>query len=494
MNQTTPEPGLTRSAISLQTMGLIAGPLFFFALLSFDVSQNIMGQDAWRTAAVALLMAVWWSTEAIPVSVTSLLPIVCFSLLGVSSLNEAVAPYAHPTIYLFLGAFLMALAVEKCGLHKRLALAILSRTGTQGTRLIGGFMLTSAFLSMWMSNTATTMMLLPIAISVIAVVTENVTEISEIKKRNFAVAMLLGLAYAATIGGVGTLIGTPPNALLAAFLEQNYGIELGFIDWLVVGIPVTIITLPLAWLLLTRLVYTVDIPESAATSAHLLQLRKELGAMSLAEKRVAVIFSLVIAGWVLRKPLQNNFEFTGVSDTSIVIAGAIMLFVVSDGGSKQTLLNWQDTSRLPWGVLVLFGGGLSLASAISSSGLALWLGESVAVLNGYGLFVLILAIVTLVVFLTEMTSNLATTATFLPVMGALAIQAGISPMLLCIPVALAASFAFMLPVATPPNAIVFSSGMLTIPQMVKAGILLNLFGILLLILVSMWWAPMIFDY
>ena len=479
---------------SLKSVGLVLGVAIFILMLLLSTSQDFMSEQAWRTAAVALLMAIWWSTEAVPVPMTALLPIVCFPLLGILSMKDAVGAYAHPTVYLFLGAFILALAVEKSGLHKRLALSILARTGTEGRRLIGGFMLTSAVLSMWISNTATTMMLLPIAVSVIAVVVQNVPTLTEVNESRFKIAMLLGLAYAASIGGMTTLIGTPPNALLAAFLEQNYGFEIGFVDWLIVGVPVAVIALPVAWIVLTRYVYPVNVPESEGTYRHLQDLRAALGSMSPAQKRVALVFSVVVAGWILRRPIASMLGLEGLSDAGIVVAAAIVLFILPAGkASGPKLLSWSDTEKLPWGVLVLFGGGLSLASGISSSGLALWLGESVGSLSVYGVFVLILAAVTLVVFLTEMTSNLATTATLLPVVGAMALQAGVSPLLLCIPVTLAASFAFMLPVATPPNAIVFSSGMLTIPQMVKAGLWLNLFGIVLLVVVGMWWAPAVFQ-
>lgn len=459
-------------------------------MFATEGSQSVMGPEAWRVAAVALWMAIWWATEAIPVPVTAFLPLVIFEPLGIASLRDAAAPYANPTIYLYLGGFVMALAIERWNLHRRISLAILDRTGTDGRRLIGGFMLVAALLSMWMSNTSTTMMLLPILLSVIGVMRENVTGVDAKTMSNFKIVMLLGVAYAASIGGLSTLVGTPPNALLIAYMAENYGMEISFARWMAVGIPVTFVMLPIAWLLLTRFVFPVDIKPNAAVDAHLHELREELGPMSAAERRVATIFAIVVTAWMFRAPVTNLFGITGVSDTGVVMTAAVLLFMLPSGDSAQRqLLVWQDASRLPWGVLILFGGGLSLAAGVSDSGLALWLGESLAPLNAYGTAVLVVAAVTLVIYLTELTSNLATTATLLPVMGAIAVQAGVPPIVLTVPITIAASCAFMLPVATPPNAIVFATGEIRIPQMIKAGFFLNLIGIVLVSIVSLFVAP-----
>jgi solute carrier family 13 (sodium-dependent dicarboxylate transporter), member 2/3/5 len=485
-----------------QDIGLLVGPLVF--LLFIFLPQNTMSQQAWLTAAVSLWMAIWWATEAIPVPATALLPIVMFPILGIASLKEATSGYSNPIIYLFLGAFLLALAVERWNLHKRIALSILSVTGTNGKHLIGGFMLVAALLSMWMTNTSTTMMLLPIALSVTTVIADNIEGLSAKRKNAFQVAMLLGLAYAATIGGMSTLVGTPPNALLAAFILENYAIEMSFARWMALGVPIMCFMLPVTWLLLTRVVFKVDIPASQKTQQHIHHLRTELGAISKPEKRVALLFCLVIILWIIRRPLSAWFELDFLSDPGIVMAAAILLFVIPNGGlvksqnqlaqdPKVSLMTWADTSQLPWGVLILFGGGLSLAACVSSSGLAQWLGESLMPLGRFGTLALIIAATGVVIFLTELTSNLATTATFLPVMAAVALQLDISPLLLCIPITLAASCAFMLPVATAPNAIVFSSGKLTIPQMVKVGVLLNIIGMALLTAVTVWWSPYVFS-
>jgi sodium-dependent dicarboxylate transporter 2/3/5 len=459
-------------------------------MLVTDQWQDAMNPQAWRAAAIGMWMAIWWATEAVPVPVTAFLPLVIFEPLGIANLRDAAAPYANPIIYLFLGGFLMALALERWNLHRRIALAILDRTGTDGRRLIGGFMFVCAMLSMWMTNTSTTMMLLPIVLSVIAVIRDNVAGLSEKSRSDFQVAMLLGLAYSASIGGLATLIGTPPNALLIGYLAENYGIEISFARWMTVGIPVTMVMLPIAWLLLTRFLFPVNIPASEAVNQHLHTLREEMGPITTPERRVAVIFVAVILSWMFRLPVTELLGLTGVSDASIVMTAGVLLFMLPSGNPAQPqLMTWHDATRLPWGVLILFGGGLSLAAAVSNTGLALWLGESLAPLNSLHIAVLVVAAVTLVIFLTELTSNLATTATLLPVMGAIAIQAGIPPLFLTVPITIAASCAFMLPVATPPNAIVFATGQITIPQMVRAGIFLNLICIVIVTLVALYLAP-----
>ncbi len=475
-----------------QIVGRILGPAIFVVMLLTDQWQGAMSTEAWRVAAVGLWMATWWATEAIPVPVTAFLPLVVFEPLGISSLREAAAPYANPTIYLFLGGFMMALAIDRWNLHRRIALAVIDNTGTDGRRLIGGFMLVCAVLSMWMTNTSTTIMLLPIVLSVSAVMRDNIPDLPEKTRQNFQIAMLLGLAYSASIGGLATLIGTPPNALLMGFMAENYDIEISFARWMLVGIPVSIVMLPIAWLLLTRFLFPCDIPANEAVKNHLHQLRVELGAISIPERRIGIIFICLIMSWMLRRPISDWLGISGVSDAGIVMTAAMLLFMLPSGDAKQPrLMTWEDVTRLPWGVLILFGGGLSLAAAVSDSGLALWLGEQLAPLNAWGTAVLVVASVAMVIFLTELTSNLATTATLLPVMGAIAIQAGVPPIMLTVPITIAASCAFMLPVATPPNAIVFSTGAISIPQMVRAGILLNIIGIIIVSLAALYLAPVL---
>ena len=424
---------------------------------------------------------------------TSLLPIILLPLVGVSTLSQASAAYASPTIYLFLGAFILAAGVERWSLHKRLALRLLAMTGTEGRTLIGSIMLVAALLSMWMTNTSTTMMLLPIVLSIAGIIVDANKQLSDSEKRRFQVAMLLGLAYAATIGGLATIIGTPPNVLLVAFLADNYGVTIHFADWLLIGVPLVFLLLPSAWWLLTRVFYPVNIPERQEVRDELARMHQALGTTSRAEVRVAMIFCTVAALWMLRQPLNARLGWDFLTDTFIALCGGLLLFVVPSGDEKQSkLIVWNDLRALPWGVLLLFGGGLSLAAAVSSSGLAQWLGEALAPLGTWGLVVLVVCAAAMVIFLTELTSNVATAATFLPVVAAIAVEMGLSPVVLAVPVALASSCAFMLPVATAPNAIVFSAGVLTVPHMVKVGLVINLVGIALISSLSLWLVPRLF--
>ena len=477
----------------IKQVGLWAGPLALFLMLLTSSFQETMSREAWLVAGVGFWMATWWSTEAIPVAATAFIPLVAFPLLQVMPVRAVAQSYAHPTIFLFMGAFVLALAVEKWSLHRRIALTVLSRTGTDGRKLILGFMVASALLSMWMTNTSTAMMLLPIAASVAATVAEKAVGVSVEEKRRFQVALLLALAYATTIGGMSTIIGTPPNVMLAGFIEETYGLQIAFFDWMLIGLPLALVLLPLGWVVLTRVVFRVDIPASPEATKVISGMRREMGAMKSSERRVGLLFLSVVLLWMSRKWLNKVSGLEGLSDAGIVMAAALLLFVIpSKRGYATRLMEWEDVARLPWGVLILFGGGLALAAQVSSSGLAVWLGESLLPVANLGTLVLIVAAAGLVVFLTELTSNLATTATFLPVIAAIAAQSGIEPLILCVPVTLAASCAFMLPVATPPNAIVFSSGVLTIPEMVRAGFVMNLVALMVLTLLATLAVPLVF--
>lgn len=477
----------------IKQVGLWLGPLAFLLMLLTSSAQEAMPREAWVVAGVGIWMATWWSTEAIPVAATAFIPLVSFPLLQVMPVKAVAQSYAHPTIFLFMGAFVLALAVEKWSLHRRIALSVLSKTGTDGRRLILGFMVAAALLSMWMTNTSTAMMLLPIAASVASMVAERSLGASGEEKRDFQVALLLALAYATTIGGMSTIIGTPPNVLLAGFVEETYGREIAFFDWMLIGLPLALALLPLGWLVLTRIAFRVDIPASPDAAEVIRDMRAEMGLISAPERRVGLLFLVVVALWMSRKWLNTVSGLEGLSDAGIVMAAGLLLFVIpSEKGSASRLMDWEDVARLPWGVLILFGGGLALAAQVSGSGLAVWLGESLLPVANLGTLVLIVAAAGLVVFLTELTSNLATTATFLPVIAAIAAQSGIEPLVLCVPVTLAASCAFMLPVATPPNAIVFSSGVLSIPEMVRAGFLMNLVALVALTLLATLAVPLVF--
>ncbi len=454
-------------------IGLVLAILVFLTILLLPAPEGLP-LEAWRVAAVACLLAILWLSEAIPVAATALIPLTFFPTLGVATIEQAAAPYANPIVFLFLGGFLIALAIERWNLHRRIALNVLYRVGAREDLQIGGFMIATAALSMWVSNTATAVMMLPVALSIIP---KGADGLIAPDKRSFATALLLAVAYAANIGGVATLIGTPPNALLAGFMLETYGVEIGFAQWLLVGLPVTLTMLVLCWLLLTRVLHAVKTTELPGARDTIRESLREMGPASTMEKRVAAIFGLTAVLWITRPLLSSQFPGLQLSDTSVAIAGALLLFFVPSGDKKgERLLTWDYAERLPWGVLLLFGGGLSLAAAVSQSGLAQWIGDSLVGLGSLPVIVLVTIVTLLIIFLTELTSNIATAATFLPLVAALAVSLEQPPLLLAIPAVVAASYAFMMPVATPPNAIVFSSGYISIPQMVRAGIWLNLTG------------------
>lgn len=455
-------------------IGLILGPLLLITCLLTEPPGGLSG-EAWLTVGLAGLMAIWWSTEAIPIPATSLLPILLIPLLGIDTLARATAPYANPTIFLFFGGFLLGLAMQRWNLHRRIALATLLAVGNQPSRQIAGFMIATAFISMWVSNTATSIMMLPIGLSVIGLL---VAGSDEKEGSRFAIALLLGIAYSASVGGIATLIGTPPNALLAAFLRENYDVQIGFGQWMLLGLPLSIGMLIFIWWWLTRSGFTL----AGGDSRGLLEMEMaNLGPMSRAEKLVAMVFSLAAAAWILQPLLAGYVE--GVNDTSIAIAAALALFLIPVNLRERVfLMDWEQANKAPWGVLLLFGGGLSLAGAIGESGLAEWIAESLGIFGALPLVLMIGLVALVIIFLTEITSNTATAAAFLPLLGALAVAQGMSPEMLAIPAAVAASCAFMMPVATPPNAIVFGTGQLPIQAMIKAGFALNLFGVVLVTL------------
>jgi sodium-dependent dicarboxylate transporter 2/3/5 len=472
-----------------QRIGLFAGGATFLVLLALPAPADL-GPEGWRTAAVAVLMAIWWMTEALPIPATALLPLALFPALGVLGASTASAPYANELIFLFMGGFLLAVTMERWGLHKRIALRIMSWVGTGPNRLVLGFMLATAFLSMWISNTATAAMMLPIALAVGEMLRPQDADDGVY---DFGVALMLGVAYAASLGGVATLIGTPPNAVLAAAASELLGEQIGFVQWMGVGLPVSMVMIPAAWLLLTRVLHPPG--DLHGNAAAIIQAERDgLGPPSRGEKLTGLVFALTALAWVLRAektiggvtlPGLQTF-MPEIRDSTIAMAAAAVLFVLPAGELRhgEFCLDWKTARRIPWGVLVLFGGGLSLAVAMEQSGLAAWIGGVVATLVSVPGWVVVAAVAALIVFLTELTSNVATTSMAMPVMAGAAAGLGMEPLLLMTTAALGASMAFMLPVATPPNAIVFSSGYLTIPQMSRAGVLLNLTAIVTITLVS----------
>jgi sodium-dependent dicarboxylate transporter 2/3/5 len=455
-----------------QLIGLMLGPLAF-AALALSPAPAGLSAAGWATAALAAWMAIWWATDTLPLFVTALLPLVLLPLLGIADINAAAAPFANPVVFLLLGGFLIALAVERWNLHRRIAFHVILSVGNRPINLLGGVMLATAAVSMWISNTATTVMMLPIAISLIIVVLPPGQGHGR-DGSNFATAMMLGVAYAASIGGMGTLIGSPPNALAASYLGQTFNVEVSFAEWMAVAVPIMVVMLGLAFLVLTRSFPFVAL---AGTETHVVaDMLREMGPVTAPEKRVAAIFCAVAAAWIFH-PLFGGRIGVPLTDTGIAIAGAIALFAVpADWKERRFLLDWQMARKVPFDILILFGGGLSLAQAIESSGLAVWIGNGLSFLHGMPLIVLVLGACLLVTFLTELMSNTATAAAFLPIAGSLAMGADAAPLLIAVAVGLAASSAYMLPVATLPNALVFGTGYIALPQMLRAGFTLSLVG------------------
>ena len=473
--------------VRAQTVGLVLGPVLAVAMLALPPPEGL-SPEGWRTAAVAVLMAVWWATEALPLAATALLPIALFPLLSFAPIADATAPYANPLIYLVLGGFFLARAIERWGLHRRIALAIVHRIGSTPGALLIGFMVATASMSAWISNTATTIMMLPIAVAVVRVV---MPEEGAEGHGFFAQSLLLSVAYAASIGGLATLIGTPTNALVAAFAAQTFGLDIGLARWMLVGVPVSLAMLAAAWgvFALRLRGFVLDRDAAAAT---LRTAYEALDPMSTAERRVAMIFAVTAVAWITRPFIVDLFALPLLTDAGIAMCSAIVLFLLPSGDvSRARVLDWATARGVPFDILILFGGGLSLAAAIADTGLAAWLGGTLGALDALPLLGLIAASVALVIFLTELTSNAATTAAFLPIIAALAVEFGVPPMLLAVPAGLAASCAFMLPVATPPNAIVFGSGLVTIGQMVRMGFLLNLIGIAIVTTLGFALAPLL---
>lgn len=443
------------------------------------------------TAAVGVLMATMWVLEAIPLSITALLPVTLLPLLGAVPVSEAAAPYARDLLFLFFGGFMLGLAMEKWGLHKRIALNLLRIIGTSPTRIIAGFMAASALLSGWVSNTATTILMLPIAISVISLVAaqrasrEPEQDDDAVFGQNFATALLLGIAYAASIGGIATLIGTPPNLIFAAVAEETLGVEITMARWIMIAAPMVLLFLPTAWLMLTRVIFPIRVKRIPGARELVEQEIKALGPMSRGEVLVLVVFLTTAVAWVGRPQLVALGQSLGVMplatlrDSSIALLATFSLFMIPvDIRQRCFLMDWDTAARrMPWGIFLLFGGGLSLAAAISSTGVDTFIGNGMAALDGLPVWLLVVILATSVNFLTEITSNTAITTAMLPVLVAAAPVLHVDPMVLLVPATIAASFAFMLPVATPPNAVVFGSGHVKIGDMIRAGFILNLIGV-----------------
>ncbi|MFO6504293.1 SLC13 family permease [Corynebacterium freneyi] len=502
--------------------GLITGVVLALAVYYFmpsDLDHMLRG-----TAAIAVLMAAWWMSEAIPITVTALLPLVLFPALGIAKIGDFSGQYTAPTIFLFMGGFLLALGMQRWNLHKRVALWVLVAMGSSPKKLILGFMIATGFLSMWVSNTATAVMMLPIGVSVLSLIvgmlrdeakagkegassraggyqhaalSDGEAEILEADgdaltdeageqqyehstdpepQSNFGIALMLGIAYAASIGSLGTIIGTPPNAMLAAYMAEQ-GVNIGFGQWMLLGVPVAVVLMAAAWFLLTSVIFKPEIDHIPGGRALMRQELGKLGGMSQGERRVLMVFVVAAAAWVFVPVLWPE---TMIADAVIAMAVGIALFLIPGGPNGVKLLRWEDALELPWGVLLLFGGGLALSKQFTESGLSDWIGEQMSGLGFLPIALLVVVVGLVVLVLTEFTSNTATAATFLPLVGAMAIGLGIDQMLLAVPVALAATSAFMMPVATPPNAIAYGSGYVSMGNMVRAGIWLNVVALVVI--------------
>jgi sodium-dependent dicarboxylate transporter 2/3/5 len=465
----------------------ILGPLVFVSTF-FLSTPDEMSENGFRLLGVILWMAIWWISEVVPIAVTALLPIILFPSLNILNIQETGSNYGHKYIFLFIGGFILANAIQKWNLHKRIALNIILKIGGSTDKIILGFMLATGFLSMWISNTATTVMMLPIALSVINQLNDH-PDTLENENKVFGKALMLGVAYSASAGGIATLIGTPPNLIFAGFAQDNFNIEISFFQWMKIGLPISIVLMVFIWLLLTKYAFKLNKVGFPGGKEEIKRLLFKMGKISNEEKKILFVFTLTILCWIFRKNTINllipNFD-----DSMIAISSAIILFILPSKDKKEPILKWKDAVTIPWGILLLFGGGLSIAKGFQSTGLDIWIGEQLTFMTFTNSFIIILIVVAGVNFLTEMTSNMATTAMLLPVMIPIANLMQINPYLLLVGTTLAASCAFMLPVATPPNAVVFGSRLLKISDMVKAGIMINIFSIILILIMVYFGIPL----
>ena len=451
--------------------GLIGGLLTFIVMLALPAPAG-METTAWHVAAMTVLMAIWWMTEALPLTVTALLPFLLVPAFGVMDANAIAKEYYSPILFLILGGAFLALAIERVGLHRRLALALLKRAAPTATGLLFAFMAATALLSMFISNTSTTLIMVPIALAVV-----RAGGIREGETEGFAGAVMMGIAFAASIGGLGTLVGSPTNAIAAGLIEKALGLRISFLDWMIYGVPVVLLATPAALFIIARV---------QRLSAHAFDGQGAAAALgkqaiwSTAERRVVPVFLLVFLAWVAQPWLEPLLPKGALTDGTIAIAGSLLLFVLPDGTGRP-LLVWKEADRAPWGVIMMFGGGLALAAAITASGLAAWLGAVLAPLGSIPTIALAAIIVALTILITEFASNVATASGIMPVLAALIAATGVDPILLALPVAMAASWGFMLPSGTGPNALAWATDHIALPRMLKAGLALDIIGVPLLI-------------
>ena len=514
---------MTRHTIK-QKIGLYLGPIMVAALMLVGPPASLLeatggptsAGQAWSVLCLFVLMAVWWVSEALPIPVTALLPMVFLPLVSVAPLKDVSGNYMHPVVVLLMGGFIVAKAIERWNLHTRIALNIVARAGDRPSSLLAGFMAAGALMSMWISNSASSIMLMPIGISVAAALYADGPE-----RKTFSCALLLAIAYSCSLGGLGTPIGTPTNLIAIGYVEDTTGMSISFVQWMAVGLPVVILLLPVIWWVLTRFVFDLKAPQKADGQLIIKEKIDALGPISVPEKRTIMILSLVALTWVFRAPLQplkvedlflfaplktaaaglfdarflSSKPFAGLTDHLIAIIGVLLCFLVPSGRKTddgEAILNWKTAESIPWGPLLLFGGGLALASVIRSTGLGGWFGDQLSGLSVLPLILLILIFTTFVIFLTEVMSNVATVASLLPILGATALAVGINVEMIAIPIALASSCAFMLPMATGPNAVIYGSGLVRMEDMTRAGLWINLISIAVITACSMLLLPLVF--
>lgn len=461
-------------SISRNTISIVTG-LVLFALLFF-FNPFGLEEKAARVIAVAALMITWWITEAFPMPAVALVPIVLFPLLGIATTNATAAPYGNEVIFLFMGGFMIGLAIEKWNLHKRIALSIVKVTGTSGNRIVLGFVMATGLISMWLSNTATTMMMFPIAVSVIKVIGEGRTEKD---MRNFSLCLMLAIAYASNFGGVATIIGTPPNVAYVSYMNKRFGQEISFFDWMLVCLPVALLLMLSLYLVTVKVLFRNNIASSAETRQLIANELHQLGPMRMPEKRVLIIFLCTALLWITRD-LINQLGVVKIDDNMIAIFGALLLFIFPSGETGVKLLEWNDTKNMQWGILLLFGGGITLANAMEKAGLMDMLGKWISSFSGSDTLMLLIVVVTVSIFISEVMSNIAQVIVFAPVVTGIAVAAGINPYVLGVGMTLAASCASMMPMGTPPNAIVFASGHIRMKDMMKAGLVMNIIAIIVI--------------
>ncbi|MDZ4149068.1 MAG: DASS family sodium-coupled anion symporter [Flavobacteriaceae bacterium] len=462
-----------------QKSGLLLGPLVFILIQYFFKPEGLSPQGV-AVLACTLWIAIWWITEAIPIAVTSMLPVIIFPLTGAMSIQDTTSSFGDKYIFLYIGGFVLSIAIEKWSLHKRIALNIINAIGTNSSSIVLGFMIATGFLSMWISNTATAVMMMPIGLAIVKQF-EDHPDTQENENLIFGKALMLAIAYSASIGGISTLIGTPPNVIFAGVIQKFYHVEISFMQWFKIGFPVAVVLMTFCWFYLVKVAFKLDKQRFPGGKAEIQRQLQKLGAIKFEEKAIFIVFVLTALAWITRGFVLSKL-IPGIDDTIIAMVAAVILFLIPSKRDKgQMLLTWKEAERLPWGILLLFGGGLAIAGGFESTGLASWIGNQITIFQGVTLLVLLIIIVTMVNFLTEITSNLATTAMLLPVLVPVAAVLNESPYVLMVGATLAASCAFMLPVATPPNAVVFGSGYLRIPDMIRKGIVMNIFSIIIIV-------------